>query len=208
MSVDDRDVIDRLYAVGQGFEMPATAPADDVRRGRRRVRRNRGLLAGAAAAVVAVVLGVTAAVAGQGQGSDHLEPIVRPEVVDDAPVWYDARGLHRGDVVEETPIKIGQPDTMDTPLTGALALVRSGAVYVDDPVGDVWFHPWGGEPRIVGHDSEAGPGGDPNGDIAVWFEGSDADTLPAGPGELVVYDTAAGREISRTRQTHGVAYAC
>jgi hypothetical protein len=54
----------------------------------------------------------------------------------------------------------------------------------------VWFHPWGGEPRIVGHDSKQGPGGDPNGDTAVWFDDS----------MLVVYDTASGREIARTRQ--------
>src|SRR5262245_65112219 len=58
-------------------------------------------------------------------------------------------------------------------------------------------------PRIVGRNSEAGPGGDPNGDTAVWFEGSDA--LNAGPGELVVYDTATGREISRTGQRRGVS---
>jgi hypothetical protein len=54
----------------------------------------------------------------------------------------------------------------------------------------------------VGHNSAAGPGGDPNGDTAVWFEGSDPEN--ATPGELVVYDTAAGREISRTLQSPGV----
>ena len=106
-------------------------------------------------------------------------------------------GLHRGDVVEQTPIKIGQPGTMDTQ-TGALALVRSGALYWTPRRATCGSTPGTASPRIVGHDSEAGPGGDPNGDIAAWFEGSDADALPAGPGELVVYDTAAGREISRT----------
>lgn len=193
MSTSENDLIERLHAVAEGFEMPAAPPADDVRRGRRRVRRNRGLLAGAAAAAVAVVLGATAVVGGQFRaGSDGPEPVERPGVVvGDVPVWYDADGLHRGDVVEQTPVEIG----------GALALVRSGAVYLDPATGDVWFHPWGGEPRIVGHDSEAGPGGDSDGDTAAWFEGSDA--LNAGPGELVVYDTAAGREVSRTSQRHG-----
>jgi hypothetical protein len=144
---------------------------------------------------VAVVLGVTVAVRAQDRaGSDGV-------VVGDVPVWYDADGLHRGDVVERTPVEIGElnGDTM----TGALALVRSGALYADPATGDVWFHPWGGDPRMVGRNSKAGPGGDPNGDTAVWFEGSDA--LNAGPGELVVYDTGAGREISRTSQSHGVA---
>ena len=43
-------------------------------------------------------------------------------------------------------------------------------------------------PRVIGHGSDAGPGGDPDGDLAVWSDGS----------ELVVYDTAAQREVSRT----------
>jgi hypothetical protein len=79
--------------------------------------------------------------------------------------------------------------------------VRSGAVYVDPATGDVWFHPWGGDPRIVGQNSGTGPGGDPNGDTAAWFEGS-PDPLNPVPAELVVYDTAAGHEISRTLQSH------
>ena len=65
---------------------------------------------------------------------------------------------------------------------GALALVRRGALYLDPGAGDIWFHPWGEEPRVIGHGSEAGPGGDPDGDLAVWSDGPEA----------VVYDTAAG----------------
>jgi len=173
---------------------------------RRATRRGRRRVVMVAAATAAVIAGSAVAVTGL-DDYQRAAPVEQPKpVVGDAPVWYDANGLHRGDVVEKTPIKIGQPER-DT-LTGALALVRSGAVYLDPASGDVWFHPWGGEPRIVGRSSEAGPGGDPNGDIAVWFEGSDAKTAGAGPGELVVYDTAAGREISRTMQSNGVAYGC
>jgi hypothetical protein len=110
--------------------------------------------------------------------------------------------------VEKTPVDIVVPEQVVsegtvTPQRGALALVRSGAVYTDPATGDVWFHPWGGDPRIVGRNSKAGPGGDPNGDTAAWFEGSDAPNI--GPGKLVVYNTAARREISRTRQARGVA---
>lgn len=163
-----------------------------------RQRRNRWLAASAAVAAVAAVLAVTASGRGQDRAArDGLEAVERAGV----PVWYDARGLHRADVVEKTPIAIGE-QIGDT-LKGALALVRSGAVYTDAATGDVWFHPWGGDPRIVGRNSKAGPGGDPNGDTAAWFEGSDAPNI--GPGELVVYNTAAGREISRTRQARGVA---
>ena len=45
MSMNDSDLIERLHAVARGFQMPFTPPADDVSRGRRRVRRNRGLAA-------------------------------------------------------------------------------------------------------------------------------------------------------------------
>ena len=157
----------------------------------------------AAAAAVAVALFITQSVPNLDRSEPirPAEPTVKP-VVGDVPVWYDARGLHRGDVVEQTPVDIGVLGNTDYP-RWALALVRSGAVYLDPVRGEVWFHPWGGEPRIVGHDSEWGPGGDPNGDTAAWFEGS-----PGGPVELVVYDTAAGREISRTSQAHDVGPVC
>lgn len=190
MRLDDTDLIERLHAVAEGFQMPPAAPADDVWRGRRRLRRSRVLMASAAAAAMAVILGVTAAVGGQDrEGSDGLEPVEPPGVVvGAAPVWYDAEGLHRGDVVEQTAVRVR---------SGTLALVRSGALYSGQANGDVWFHAWGGEPRVVGHNSFAGPGGDPNGDTAVWFDRE----------ELVVYDTDAGREISRTAQRPGVS-AC
>jgi len=110
-------------------------------------------------------------------------------------VWYDARGLHHGDVVEQTPVDL-LGEGGDGGAVGALTLVRNGAVYLDPATLDVWFHPWGGEPRIVGHNSAAGPGGDPNGDTAAWFEGS----------ELVVYDTAVGREISRSDQRGRIVF--
>src|SRR5437868_3018338 len=87
-------------------------------------------------------------------------------------------------------------------MQGALALVRTGALYLDPATHEVWFHPWGGRPRIVGHDSEFGPAGDPNGDTAAWFEGFDASG--GAPGGLVVYDTAKGRMISRTPETSPV----
>ena len=55
----------------------------------------------------------------------------------------------------------------------------------------------------MGHDSPGGPGGDPNGDTAAWFEGYDFSGENGVLGELVVYDTATGREISRSSQAQG-----
>jgi len=195
MSTDDTDLIERLHAVAEGLDMPAAPVAEDLQRGRRRLRRNRLLVAGAAAVAVVLVLGVTATVAGQNRAAPPVPAEPPGIVVGDVPVWYDAKGLHRGDVVEQTPVKLVKPERVVAPgqvqsMAGTLALVRSGALYLDPATGDVWFHPWGGDPRVVGHHSAWGPGGDPNGDTAAWFEGA----------ELVVYDTAAGRTVSRTSE--------
>jgi hypothetical protein len=158
---------------------------------RRAARRGRRRVVLVAAATAAVIVGSVLAVTrlDVDRRTAPAVPLPRP-VVGAVPVWYDAKGLHRGDVVEQTPVEIRVLGENTDTLMGALALVRSGAVYLDPATGEVWFHRWGGEARIVGHDSLAGPGGDPNGDTAAWFEGL----------ELVVYDTAAGREISRTSE--------
>jgi hypothetical protein len=100
-------------------------------------------------------------------------------------VWYDAQGLHHGGVVERTPVELVADEVEG--IGSVFALVRHGAVYRDPATDDVWFHPWGGRPRVVGHGSATGPGGDPESDVAAWFEGN----------ELVVFDTARGEEISR-----------
>jgi Tol biopolymer transport system component len=52
MSSHETDLIERLHALAETFEMRDAPPADDVRRGRRRLRRNRGIAASIAAVVV------------------------------------------------------------------------------------------------------------------------------------------------------------
>lgn len=116
-----------------------------------------------------------------------VDPAPAPWVGASDAVWYDAAGLHHGDVVQQTAVELIVPDPRRDSMR-VLALVRSGALYRDPMTDDVWFHPWDAQPRIVGHGSPTGPGGDPQGDVAAWFEGP----------ELVVYDTARGREVSRT----------
>lgn len=153
-----------------------------------RVRRNRrGVRLTAVAAVMASVL-IVLLVEGNFFSNSNPQPMKPLPGIDvgDVPVWYDDAGLHRGNIVEQTPVELRQLDGMAIE-DGALALVRNGALYLDPATGDVWFHPWGGDPRIVGQDSTTGPSGNPDGDIAAWFEG----------GHLVVYDTAADRVIAR-----------
>jgi hypothetical protein len=174
---------------------------DDLLHRRQSQRRIRaGALAAAAVVAVLAVLSVQANLAADPQ-PQPMQPAPGLNI-GDVPVWYDDAGLHRGDVVEQTPVELRRLDGQDTE-EGALALVRTGAVYLDPATGDVWFHPWGGDPRIVGHNSTQGPGGDLNGDTAAWFEAS-----APGSVELVVYDTAASSEISRTLQSAGVGDDC
>lgn len=168
-------------------DAPATEVVD-----RRRLRGRRPLVVALAGiAVLALVAGTGALLRIDRRDAAPITtdpPATTIPAVRGVPVWYDARGLHHGDVVEQTAVDIGQERR--NAWIGILTLVRSGALYLDPATGDVWFHPWGGTPRIVGHNSDTGPSGDPDGDTAAWFDGS----------ELVVYDTAAGREISRTGQ--------
>jgi hypothetical protein len=113
-----------------------------------------------------------------------------------APVWWDADGLHRGELVEPTAVPLGAEEGMTgIAATRHLALVRTGALYRDHRDGRVWFHPWGDSPRVVGRSTAAGPGGDPEGDTAAWFDGD----------ELVVYDTVRDEVLSRTREPVGVS---
>lgn len=161
------------------------------RRGRRRV-----LLV--AVATVAIVAGAVLAVLDPG-GGRRPEPLVPLEpVVGSGPVWFDAEGLHRGGVVEPVSVQVGVGRPGDKLLTGALALVRTGAVYLDQTSGDVWFHPWGGKPRVIGHGSTLGPGGDPTGDTAAWFDSAD----------LVVFDTVSNRELARATQGDPLGPLC
>ena len=166
---DDDELSDRLRRL---VERAQPVDLDEVIH-RRPVRSNRPLvLALAGVAVLALVAGAVALLRIDRHDAAPITtdpPATTVPAVPGVPVWWDARGLHHGDVVEQTPVEIGQQVGEDS-ITGALALVRSGAVYLDPVTGDVWFHPWGGEPRIVGHNSAAGPGGDPNGDTAAWFD--------------------------------------
>ena len=160
--------------------------------GQEAIAASRRRLAGVAvASVVAVLVAAVSLTLLGGHSADHPPAPASPTPtegldVGDVAVWIDDAGLHRGDVVEQTAVRVR---TRGGP--AGFTVVRTGALYIDVVGSEVWFHPWGGEPRVVGHDSTHGAVGDPEGDTAAWFEGS----------ELVVYDTAQLREVTRVRTT-------
>lgn len=189
MTIEDRGRVAGQLTVAT-FEASTDVAVDYDRLLHRRRSQLRNRTVAAAAALVVAVFGVFVIQTNLSADStpQPMEPVPGLDI-GDVPVWYDEAGLHRGDVVEQTPVELILPAKKgEDAVVGALALVRNGALYSDPATHDVWFHPWGGEPRVVGHGSSAGPGGDPNGYTAAWFD----------VGQLVVYDTAAAEEVSRT----------
>ena len=183
------ETLDELFAAVSA-DVAARTSAPGAREAIAATRRRTAALAVAfVAAGVAGVLSIT--VHGGQPSHDRPAPAASTPPtegldVGDVPVWLDSAGLHRGDVVEQTAVRVRL-------LGGAsgLTVVRTGALYIDVVGQQVWFHPWGGRPRVVGHGSRYGAVGDPEGDTAAWFEGS----------ELVVYDTDRPGEVARVRTT-------
>ncbi|HVE99320.1 MAG TPA: hypothetical protein VNA12_09085 [Mycobacteriales bacterium] len=153
-------------------------------------RRAAGTTVMVVAAVALVAVSVSSLVRGPTTDST-LSPSPAGLDVGEQAVWYDDLGLHRGDVLERPAVRLS---AASEDRGAVLTLVRTGALYLDATRDEVWFHPWGGDPRVVGRRAAHGPVGDHDGDLAAWFEGS----------HLVVLDTAAGRELARV-DTPGVA---
>ena len=66
----DRHLEERLHALARGVSAPVVPPAEDVRRGRRRLLRLRLTMAGATTGTLAVVLGITSLTAGDPQAHE------------------------------------------------------------------------------------------------------------------------------------------
>lgn len=158
-------------------------------RSRAHTSRRRVVAVTVTAVAMAIIVAGTALAGGRDVKSPEPADTVRPPgLAGVGAVWYDDEGLHHGGVVERTPVDLVS-DRFEG-VGSVFALVSHGAVYRDPATDDVWFHPWGGRPRVVGRGSATGPGGDPESDVAAWFEDN----------ELVVFDTARGEEISRTTE--------
>ena len=111
MIVDDRGRIagQRTVSTFQA-STDVAADYDELLHRRRSQRRNRAV-AIAASVVVAVVavFSVQANLAADPQ-PQPMQPAPGLDI-GDVPVWYDAAGLHRGDVVEQTPVEIATGGT-------------------------------------------------------------------------------------------------
>ena len=122
---------------------------------RARTRRTQAAVVGA----VVLVMAVTGLAIQATRDPRGVDPVVPPKVASGSPVWYDAAGLHHGDLVVQTAVELLAPGNEVTAGGGVLTLVRTGALYRDPASDDVWFHPWGGQPRIVGQRIDQWSGG-------------------------------------------------
>ena len=92
---DELDVLSRLVDYHDHIAAPTVPVADDVRRGRRRVRRNRGLAAGGVAlAVAGVVLTASLVTGGDRDGAPDAGDALRrrraPTKVQSPRTWADS----------------------------------------------------------------------------------------------------------------------
>lgn len=95
MDTLEQQLHDRMHRAGGGIAVPATDPADDVRRGRAGLRRQRAVtVGGAALAVAAVAGGAVSGDSGTDRGFEPSEPFSFPsEQVDEAIAGYEAAVL-------------------------------------------------------------------------------------------------------------------
>lgn len=190
MNVDQR--IRTTLTLEAGSVSPPELDLTELRVQAGRVRRRHRVTAvSVAAAAVAAAVGIGVVLTPH-PASDP-SPAPRPDVIrvpTGAPppgaVWYDADGLHHGTQVYAVP---------GTAAPISVALVRDGAVYLVPSTLHIRYQPWDGPAHDIGRGAREanwllGPGSDPEGSTAAWFDGRD----------LVMYDTTRGVEVARVAE--------
>ncbi len=100
---------ERLQRAARGVAERVEPPYVDiaaVRHGARaRTRRTQAAVVGAV--VLATVL--TGLAIRATRDTESIDPVVPPKVASGSPVWYDGAGLHHGNRVEPTPVRLTAP---------------------------------------------------------------------------------------------------
>jgi hypothetical protein len=197
---------DLLHQDADTVETPTLDTNAVIAQAEQRLQRRRMTAVLAVVAAVAVIA-VGSIVAGIGQRQSQ-GPIDKPNKDERsvAPqtrriVWSD--DLDRGRVgtlhVGDREVEINQ--VLHSVMDWSMVVTDTGAVYAQDD-GSVWFTD-GGRPREIAAQAcvvAAGASYDLGlvtgnaGPLVAWF-----DCAPASRGDLVVYDTGAGRELARHR---------
>jgi hypothetical protein len=197
---------DLLRQDAHKVQPPTLDPHGVIARAEQRLHRRRMTAVLAAVAAVAVIA-FASIVAGIGQRQPQ-GPVDKPNK-DQRTVAPQTRGIvwadhpHHGRVgtlhVGDRKVEIDQ--MLHSVLDWSMFVTGTGAVYAQDD-GSVWFTD-GGRPRKIavqacvvssGAHDDLGLATGNAGPLVAWF-----DCAPASRGDLVVYDTVAGREVARHR---------
>lgn len=171
-------------------------------------RRRAEAVAGACAAVAALIIGIAVATGSTGEDRDHgpIPPATDTPPTRTAtptrPIVYSDDILNGGTIrigtlhVGDREVRIDQ--ALNTVRGWPLGVTDAGVVYAK-PGGSVWFTD-GGRPRQIAAQTCAGTNPVNSaglttasiGTWAAWF-----DCAPGDGGALVVFDTSTGREVAR-----------
>jgi len=104
---NDPEVLNRLLDYHDHISAPPVSVADDLHRGRRRVRRNRSMVAGGVAIALASVVAVVSLVGGD-RSADDPQPVRRPGlttplVMPESPLDVRELGFHVEPVLDAVP---------------------------------------------------------------------------------------------------------
>lgn len=198
-------------------EIPELDVDHVIARGEQRLRRRRLTTAlGAVAAIAVIAAGGLLASGVEHQSSGPVDRPVetgdkeRPQGQTREIIWSDdLTGLTPGSEspnirvgvlhVGDREVEIGQ--VLHSVQDWSMFVTDAGAVYAQDDQ-SVWFTDGGRPQRIASDSCAVSAGGYPglglatgdSGPLVAWF-----DCAPGSRGDLVVYDTAAGREVARQR---------
>ena len=156
---NEQDLVNRLVDYHDHISAPPVPVADDLHRGRRRVRRNRGLLAGGVALGLASVVAAVSIFTGE-RAADRTQPVdLPPATAVDTPgltttfvsptYGYSFRYLDRGglapakelwDPGDEQLDNIQFDDRFDAVETGLYAYFEGASTEIPDGVSiDEWY---------------------------------------------------------------------
>ena len=183
----DLDLLNRLVDYHDHISAPPVPVADDLHRGRRRVRRNRGLLAGGVAIGLASVIAAVSLFTGE-RSVDRPQPVGPP-----------------------TPNATSDPDTEKSGLTAPLVApsslldVRELGFRVDPVPGFEVTDNWGID-RDLQWTTVAFGGGDLELNVAVYYPGRSAELPSTGTREAVAVNGVAGTYVEEIRPDYWGAH--
>jgi hypothetical protein len=172
----EHDVLGRLVEYHDHISAPHVPVADDLHRGRRRVRRNRGLRAGGVALAVAAVVAAVSQLTGEGS-ADLPQPADRP-------------GLTFPLVAPESLLEVRELGFHVEPVPG---VVVTGGWAIDPDRQSISVKVFG-------------DGGATDVEVTVYYQGRSPELPSTGTGEAVTVNGVGGTYVEEDRPDYWAAH--